>query len=64
MSVRLDTLKVCIKKPERVWLIIFTGIDSSYETPLEPEIIVGAGVLGVEEYAQTIYKYLLEYGCI
>lgn len=42
----------------------FTGIDSSYEVPLEAELVVDAGVLSVDECAKMIYGYLSEHGYI
>ena len=36
----------------------FTGIDSAYERPLDPEIIIDAGELSVDACAQKIYDYL------
>lgn len=38
----------------------FTGIDSAYEAPTSPEILIDTGVLSVEQSVQTIYSYLLE----
>jgi len=36
----------------------FTGIDSAYEIPSEPEIVIDAGALSVEDAAEKIYNYL------
>lgn len=38
----------------------FTGIDSAYEAPTSPEILIDTGVLSVEQSVQTIYNYLHE----
>lgn len=42
----------------------FTGIDSAYEAPADPEIIVDAGDLSVEQSAQKIYQYLCEHAYV
>jgi len=36
----------------------FTGIDSIYEDPTDPEIIIDTGVMSAEDSAYKIYKYL------
>jgi adenylylsulfate kinase len=38
----------------------FTGIDSAYEAPASPEILIDTGELSVEQSVQTIYNYLHE----
>lgn len=42
----------------------FTGIDSAYEAPTSPEILIDTGELSVEQSVQTIYNYLLERGYV
>ncbi len=36
----------------------FTGIDSAYEAPVDPELVIDAGELSVEDAAATIYEFL------
>ncbi|MDA9190822.1 adenylyl-sulfate kinase, partial [Alphaproteobacteria bacterium] len=40
----------------------FTGIDSPYEEPISPEIIVDTEKSSAEECAEQIISYLLEKG--
>ncbi|QBF81844.1 adenylyl-sulfate kinase [Shewanella maritima] len=40
----------------------FTGIDSSYEAPLSPEIIVNTADKSVKQCAELVVEYLREYG--
>lgn len=42
----------------------FTGIDSAYEAPVAPEIVIDAGAMDVEESARTIYQFLKERGYV
>jgi len=42
----------------------FTGIDSAYECPSDPEITIDAGVLTIEESAARIYDYLQSHGYV
>jgi len=42
----------------------FTGIDSAYEAPADPEIVVNAGELSVEDAAKKIYHYLSNHAYI
>ena len=42
----------------------FTGIDSIYEVPTEPEVVIDAGVLSVQESAEKIYRYLCEHAYV
>ena len=42
----------------------FTGIDSSYEAPDSPELVIDAGALSAEESASMIYQYLKERGYV
>jgi adenylylsulfate kinase len=42
----------------------FTGIDSAYEIPVDPEILVDAGNLSVEDAAQKIYQYLCDHSYV
>lgn len=38
----------------------FTGIDSAYEVPASPEIVIDAGTLSVDECVKSIFGYLEE----
>ncbi|MEN8144857.1 MAG: adenylyl-sulfate kinase [Gemmatimonadota bacterium] len=40
----------------------FTGISAPYEEPLEPELVIHTGQLGVEECAGQVVAYLREHG--
>ncbi len=40
----------------------FTGIDSEYEAPMEPEIHIKTGHKTVEECVNQIFNYLCDYG--
>ena len=42
----------------------FTGIDSAYEAPDSPELVIDAGALSAEESASMIYQYLKERGYV
>ena len=42
----------------------FTGIDSAYEAPIDPEIIVDAGELSIDKSSDLIYTYLLNKGYV
>ena len=42
----------------------FTGIDSTYEVPSDPEIVIDAGVLSVEDSADKIYRYLCSHSYV
>jgi len=42
----------------------FTGIDSAYEAPTEPELLINAGELSVEDSAEQIYQYLQAHGYV
>jgi len=42
----------------------FTGIDSVYEAPDSPELVIDAGSLSVEVAAQEIYNYLKVHGYV
>lgn len=52
------------KKARKGEIKQFTGIDSPYEDPVNPEIIVDTEKQSIEESVQQIYKYLLENGLI
>ena len=39
----------------------FTGIDSPYENPLKPEIIINTQELGIDEAADLIVKHYLDF---
>jgi adenylylsulfate kinase len=39
----------------------FTGISAPYEEPLNPEIVIDAGRLSVDECARTVIDYLIEH---
>jgi adenylylsulfate kinase len=41
----------------------FTGIDSPYEEPSDPELIIDTGKMGIEESVEAILKYLGMRGC-
>jgi len=63
------TLEVCeqrdpkglYKKARAGQIKNFTGIDSAYEDPIDPEIIIDAGELKVGDAAQKIYRYLCDH---
>jgi len=38
----------------------FTGIDSAYEAPQSPELLIDAGINSVEQCAQEIFDYLMQ----
>jgi len=40
----------------------YTGIDSPYETPKKPDLVVDTGVLSIEESANAVLKLLQERG--
>jgi len=42
----------------------FTGIDSVYEAPVSPELVIDAGSLSVEAAAQEIFNYLRARGYV
>jgi adenylylsulfate kinase len=42
----------------------FTGIDSAYEAPVSPELVIDTGRLSVEESAGMIYEYLKQRGYV
>jgi len=42
----------------------FTGIDSAYEIPTEPEIVVDAAALSIEDSAMKIYDHLKSNGYV
>lgn len=42
----------------------YTGIDSPYEEPLNPELVVETGVLDLEECVATVMKLLAERGVL
>jgi adenylylsulfate kinase len=42
----------------------FTGIDSAYEIPIDPEIVIDTVELSIEEAAQKIYDYLSDHAYI
>ncbi|MDQ0161674.1 adenylyl-sulfate kinase [Bacillus alveayuensis] len=48
------------KKARKGEIKQFTGIDSPYEEPLNPEIVVDTEALSVEESVEEIYRYLKE----
>lgn len=48
------------KKARKGEIKQFTGIDSPYEEPLKPEIVVDTEALSVEESVEEIYRYLKE----
>lgn len=52
--------KQLYKKARRGEILSFTGIDSPYETPVEPEIIIRSDALSVEEAVEVILSYLEE----
>ncbi|HEH9440957.1 TPA: adenylyl-sulfate kinase [Aeromonas sobria] len=40
----------------------FTGIDSPYEAPINPDLVLDAGVISAEQCAEQVMKYLLQGG--
>lgn len=42
----------------------FTGINAPYETPINPEILLQANKIGIQECVNIIIKYLNEKNCI
>ncbi|KMJ57289.1 adenylylsulfate kinase [Bacillus sp. LL01] len=52
--------KELYKKARRGEIKDFTGIDSPYEKPKQPEITIASGKLTVEEAVTTILQYLRE----
>jgi len=42
----------------------FTGIDSAYESPVDPEILIDAGELSIDVSANRIYTYLKSHGYV
>lgn len=42
----------------------FTGIDSAYEAPVSPELVIDAGAMNVDDSARMIYQYLKERGYV
>jgi len=46
------------KKARQGQIKNFTGIDSAYEEPVSPELVIDAGTLSVDEYVQEIFSYL------
>ncbi|WP_156490456.1 adenylyl-sulfate kinase, partial [Oleiphilus sp. HI0086] len=42
----------------------FTGIDSTYEAPEDPELVVDAGVLSIEGAAKEVFDYLVLRGYV
>jgi bifunctional enzyme CysN/CysC len=46
------------KKARRGELKHFTGIDSPYETPQNPEVVIDTAVQSVQESADTLYRHL------
>ena len=42
----------------------FTGIDSTYEPPVSPEITLDASVMSIEECADNVIAYLREKGML
>lgn len=42
----------------------FTGIDSAYEPPEDPELVLDAGVLSIEGAAKEIFDYLVKRGYV
>ena len=42
----------------------FTGIDSVYEKPVDPEIVIDTGELSIQDAAQKIYDYLCDHAYI
>ncbi|MDL5383828.1 adenylyl-sulfate kinase [Aeromonas hydrophila] len=40
----------------------FTGIDSPYEVPTNPDLVLDAGVISVEQCAEQVMMYLLQGG--
>ena len=42
----------------------FTGIDSAYEAPTEPELVIDAGQLSITEAVQKIYHYLMAHSYV
>ena len=51
-------------KALRVEIAEFTGVTAPYEEPLQPEIVLDADVLTVEEEAEMIVSYLNEKGLL
>lgn len=52
------------QKARRGQIKNFTGIDSAYEAPVDPELIIDAGSLSVEEAAAQIYRYLKDHNYV
>ena len=52
------------RKARRGELANFTGVTAPYEEPLQPEIVLDADVLTVEEEAEMIVSYLNEKGLL
>jgi bifunctional enzyme CysN/CysC len=50
------------KKARRGDLKNFTGIDSPYEAPENPELTIDTTTTSAEDAAETIVKYLIEKG--
>jgi bifunctional enzyme CysN/CysC len=53
-------VKGLYKKARAGQLKNFTGIDSAYDSPLDPEIRVNTGAMSAEQAADTIVAYVLE----
>ena len=51
--------KQLYKKARRGEIRDFTGIDSPYEAPVEPEIIIESNKVGIEEAVKQIASYLV-----
>ena len=52
------------KKARSGLLMNFTGIDSPYEKPENPEIHLNTDACTIEEAAERIYQHLLESGLL
>jgi bifunctional enzyme CysN/CysC len=50
------------KKARRGDLKNFTGIDSPYEAPENPELTIDTTITSAEDAAETIVRYLIEKG--
>lgn len=65
MSTPLDTCeqrdpKGLYKKARAGEIKLFTGIDSAYEAPVEPELELDSSVLGVDECVDSIIQIMIE----
>jgi len=57
-------IKGLYKKARKGEIKHFTGIDSPYEKPDDPEIIIDTSILSIEEASSKIINYLVEHSYI